>query len=81
MEDLERAAYPSDVSDEEWQFVVPYLTLMTEDAPQREHSLREVFNGARWAARAGSSWLSWLKILSITVCVVLADFQPRNDAT
>ncbi len=56
MEDLEREAYPSDVSDEEWQFVVPYLTLMTEDAPQREHSLREVFNGARWAARAGSSW-------------------------
>jgi transposase len=56
METLEREAYPSDVSDEEWEFVVPYLTLMSEDAPQREHSLREVFNGARWAARAGSSW-------------------------
>jgi transposase len=27
--------------------VAPYLTLMTEDAPQREHSLREVFNGQR----------------------------------
>ncbi len=56
MESLEREAYPSDVSDEEWEFVVPYLTLMSEDAPQREHSLGEVFNGARWAARAGSSW-------------------------
>jgi transposase len=29
---------------------------MTEDAPQREHPLREVFNGLRWIVRAGSSW-------------------------
>jgi transposase len=44
---MERKAYPSDVSDEEWALVAPYLTLMSEDAPQREHSLREVFNGLR----------------------------------
>ena len=47
----ERKAYPTDVSDEEWAFVAPYLTLMTEDAPQREHSLRKVFNGLRYIAR------------------------------
>jgi hypothetical protein len=41
--------YPSDVSDEEWSFVAPYLTLCREDAPQREHSLRAVFFA--WAAR------------------------------
>jgi transposase len=29
---------------------------MREDAPQREHSLREVFYGARWIVRAGASW-------------------------
>jgi transposase len=45
-----------DVSDEEWAFVAPYLTLMSEEAPQREHSLREVFNGLRWMVRAGSGW-------------------------
>ena len=28
--------------------MAPYLTLMTEDAAQREHSLREVFNGLRY---------------------------------
>ncbi|MCS6992674.1 MAG: transposase, partial [Anaerolineales bacterium] len=44
---MNRKAYPSDVSDEEWAFVAPYLTLMREDAPQREHELREVFNGLR----------------------------------
>ena len=48
---MTRKAYPSDVSDEEWAFVAPYLTLMREDAPQREHSLREVFNGLRWMVR------------------------------
>jgi transposase len=51
-----RAAYPSDVCDEEWAFVAPYLCLMKEDALQREHSLREVFNALRWLARAGAPW-------------------------
>jgi transposase len=53
---MERRAYPSDVSDEEWAFVAPYLTLMTEDAPQRTYALREVFNGLRWIIRAGAPW-------------------------
>ena len=53
---MERKPYPTDVSDAEWALVAPYLTLMTEDAPQREHPLREVFNGLRWIVRAGSSW-------------------------
>ena len=51
-----RKAYPSDVSDDEWGFVAPYLTLMSEDAPQREHPLREVFNGLRWMVRTGAPW-------------------------
>jgi transposase len=53
---MERKAYPSDVSDAEWALVAPYLSLMTEDAPQRDFPLREVFNGLRWMARGGSSW-------------------------
>ncbi len=53
---MKRKPYPSDVSDDEWAFVAPYLTLMTEDAPQREHSLRDVFNGLRWIVRTGAPW-------------------------
>jgi hypothetical protein len=53
---MARQPYPSDVTDEEWEFAAPYLTLMTRDAPQREHDLREVFNGMRWVVRAGSPW-------------------------
>jgi transposase len=52
----EKERYPSDVSDEEWAFVVPYLTLISEDAPQRVYELREVFNGLRYVARAGAPW-------------------------
>ena len=29
---------------------------MTEEAPQRDHSMREVFNGLRWIVRAGAAW-------------------------
>jgi transposase len=44
---MERHAYPSDVTDEEWACAAPSLTLMREDAPQRDDSLREVFNALR----------------------------------
>ena len=53
---MDRKAYPTDVSDDEWAFVAPYLTLMREDAPQRDHPLREVFNGLRYIVRGGISW-------------------------
>lgn len=48
--------YPSDVSDEEWSFVAPYLTLCRPDSAQREHELREVFNALRWLVRSGAHW-------------------------
>jgi transposase len=47
--------YPSDVSDEEWSFVVPYLTLNRLDSKHREHDLRAVFNALRWLVRSGAS--------------------------
>ena len=42
-----RKPYPTDGSDEKWAFVAPYLTLVRQDAPQRVHDLREVFNALR----------------------------------
>ena len=53
---MNRKPYPTDVSDEEWSFAAPYLTLMQESAPQRQHSLREVFDALRWLVRAGAPW-------------------------
>ena len=40
--------YPTNVFDEEWAFVAPYLCLMKEDAPQRTHPLRAVFDALRY---------------------------------
>src|ERR671910_891576 len=51
-----RKPYPTDVSDEEWAFEAPYLSLVREDAPQRTHDLRKVFDALRWIVRAGASW-------------------------
>jgi len=56
METPPRKPYLSDVSDDEWAFVAPYLTLMDEAAPQRRHDLREVFNGLRYLVRGGLQW-------------------------
>ena len=56
MNTILRTRYPSNVSDDEWAFLAPYLTLMREDAPQRKHALRELFNGLRYIARTGLQW-------------------------
>ncbi|RZI93944.1 MAG: transposase, partial [Rubrivivax sp.] len=51
-----RKPYLSDVSDDKWALVAPYLTLMPEAAGQREHALREVFNGLRYVIKTGAPW-------------------------
>jgi transposase len=56
METEPRKPYPTDVTDDEWAFLAPYLTLMDEGAPQRRYPLREVFNALRWIVRAGAPW-------------------------
>ena len=56
MEKRVRSGYPSDVSDEEWAFVAPYLALCREDAAQRDYPLRDVFNALRYIAKTCSQW-------------------------
>jgi transposase len=51
-----RKSYPSDVADAEWEFLLPYLTLMRADAPQRGHDLCEVFNAIRYVVKTGCQW-------------------------
>ena len=50
---MSRKPYPSDVTDAEWEFLAPCLTLMREDAPQRVLPLRDLLNGLRYAAKIG----------------------------
>ena len=46
--------YPSDVTDQEWEFVVPYLCLLPEDAGQRVYNRRDVFDALRWLVRSST---------------------------
>src|SRR6201987_2430665 len=59
-----RKPYPSDVSDEEWALVAPYLALLPEESGQRVHALREVFNGLRYMVKTGAPW-RWMPNVSI----------------
>ena len=56
MKQADRKGYPTDVTDEEWEFVLPYLLLSREDSGSRQHSLRELFNGVRYIVRTGNQW-------------------------
>lgn len=51
-----RKPYPSDVPDEEWALIAPYLCQLPEGAGQREHASREVFNGLHYVVKTGASW-------------------------
>ena len=76
------------MSDEEWALVAPYLILMTEDAPQRESPLRQVFNGLRWLVGAGAHWRMmphdlppWPVISQQTQCWLTAGVQVEVAKT
>jgi transposase len=51
-----RKPYPTDVSDDEWAFVAPYLTLLPLEAEQRRHDLRDVFNALRYVVKTAAPW-------------------------
>ncbi|MBB3884100.1 transposase [Acetobacter oeni] len=51
-----RKPYPSDISDEKWSLIIPCLLLMKEDAGQRHHDLRKLFNGLRYVIRYDIAW-------------------------
>ncbi len=53
---MAKQGYPSDVDDETYQFLLPYLALSPENAPQRRYPLRDVLNALLWMSRTGAQW-------------------------
>lgn len=51
-----KTGYPSDVTDDEWSFCLPYLLLCKEDAKQRVWPIRTIFNAVRYVVRYGCPW-------------------------
>ncbi len=50
---MNRRAYPTDLSDAQWQVVKP---LLPHADRKRKHSLREIINALFYHTRAGGSW-------------------------
>ena len=55
-DELSKAGYSTDVSDEEWAFVAPYRALMKEEAVQRKYPSRRLFDALRWVVHTGCPW-------------------------
>lgn len=45
--------YSSEIKDDDWALVAPYLALVREDVPQRQHPLRDWFNVLRSVGHTG----------------------------
>lgn len=53
---MTRRAYPSDLDDDLYHFMVIYLVLKPEHAAQRRYPLREVLNALLYVAKTGTPW-------------------------
>jgi transposase len=49
-------AYQSDTKDAEWEFVAPCLSLLPEEAAQRRHELRRVFDALKSVVWTAAPW-------------------------
>ena len=58
MAEIERKTkrYPTDLTDEEWGTIEPFLPPPARTGRQREVALREVLNAIRYLARTGCGW-------------------------
>lgn len=51
-----RKPYPTDLSDEEWQYIEPHMPTPSRHGRPRSHSLREILNATFYLLRSGCQW-------------------------
>jgi putative transposase len=52
----QRLAYPTDLTDEEWQILAPLLPPAKSGGRPRKYPMREVLNGIQYVLRSGCAW-------------------------
>ncbi len=52
----QRLAYPTDLTDEEWQVLEPLLPPEKTGGRPRKYPMREVLNGIQYVLRGGCAW-------------------------
>jgi len=55
---MERKPYPSDLTDEQWKLIEPYIPPAKPGGRPREVDMREVVNGILYLNRTGCTWRS-----------------------
>jgi putative transposase len=55
---LGRSAYPSDLTDEQWELLEPLVPPVSPDAAYTVHTRREIVNGILYVLRSGCPWRS-----------------------
>ncbi len=53
---MEREAYPSDLTDAEWELIQPLLPPLGESTHCKTIPRREIVNGIRYVLRGGIPW-------------------------
>jgi transposase len=53
---IDRQAYPSDLSDEQWERLEPLIPVVSSQASYWDHSRREIVNGILYVLRSGCPW-------------------------
>jgi transposase len=53
---MERKAYPSDLSDKEWELLTPLIPAPKSGGRPAKHSRREIVNAIRYVVRNGCGW-------------------------
>jgi putative transposase len=51
-----RQAYPTDLQDNEWNVIAPYLPAARATGRPREHAWRELLNAIFYVVRSGCAW-------------------------
>jgi putative transposase len=52
----DRKAYPSDVTDAEWEMLEPLIPAISEEAAHVKYTRREIVNGILYVLRSGCPW-------------------------
>src|SRR5256885_7186262 len=52
----DRKAYPSDVTDAEWEILEPLIPAISEEAVNVKYTRREIVNGILYVLRSGCPW-------------------------
>src|SRR5579871_6854304 len=53
---MNRKPYPTDLTDEQWQRLAPYVPAAKPGGRPRSVDIREVLNGVWYVLRAGCAW-------------------------